>query len=90
MILSNGIHRAYTLAKAEYEWCPLLVCDLKPLEIPEPFVDIPRDILLNPAANPPLITDFLDEGVAIPLDYYTLLKTVRFNWNIEQYVTVLR
>jgi hypothetical protein len=90
LILSNGIHRVYSLASAGYEWCPLLVCDLIPMELPDPYVELPRDLLLNPNANPPLITDFLDNEVVIPLDYYTILKTVRFNWNIEQYVTVLK
>jgi hypothetical protein len=90
LVLNNGIHRVYTLASNGYEWCPLLVCDLIPMELPDPFVDFPRDLLLNPDANPPLITDYLDEEVVIPLDYYSILKTVRFNWNIEQYVTVLK
>lgn len=90
LILNNGIHRVYALASAGYEWCPLLVCDLIPMELPDPFVDLPRDMLLNPNANPPLVTDFLDDDVIISLDYHTILKTVRFNWNIEQYVTVLK
>ncbi len=90
LILNNGIHRVYALASTAYEWCPLLVCDLIPMELPDPFVDLPRDLLLNPNSNPPLITDFLDNEVVIPLNYYAILKTVRFNWNIEQYVTVLK
>jgi hypothetical protein len=90
LILSNGIHRVYALASAGYEWCPLLVCDLIPMEVPDPFVELPRDMLLSPNANPPLIGDFLDNEVTIPLDYHATLKTVRFNWNIEQYVTVLK
>ncbi len=90
LILNNGIHRVYSLASAGYEWCPLLVCDLIPMEVPDPLVDLPRDMILNPNANPPLVTDFLDDDVLISLDYYTILKTVRFNWNIEQYVTVLK
>jgi len=90
LILNNGIHRVYALAGAGYEWCPLLVCDLIPMELPDPFVELPRDMLLNQSANPPLITYFLDNEVVIPLDYYSILKTVRFNWNIEQYVTVLK
>ncbi len=90
LILGNGIHRVYALAGAGYEWCPLIVCDLIPMEISDPFVELPRDLLLGPNANPPLITDFLDDEVVIPLDYYLTLKTVRFNWNIEQYVTVLK
>ena len=57
----------------------MLVCDLIPPELPEPFVDLPRDILLNPSANPHPITDFLGDEVVISLDYYTLLKTVWFN-----------
>src|SRR6267143_4827173 len=34
LILSNGIHRVYALAKAGYEWCPIAVCDLSPIELP--------------------------------------------------------
>lgn len=90
LILANGIHRVYRLAKAGYEWCPLLVCDLIPFEIPDPFIDLPRDILLNPNSNPALITDFLNDEVVIPLEYYTLLKTIRLNWNFDEYFTVIK
>lgn len=90
LILGNGIHRVYKLARAGYEWCPLIVCDLIPMELSEPFVDLPREILLNPSANPPLITDFLNDDVIIKLKYFQVLKTIRLNWNFEQYVTVLK
>lgn len=90
LILNNGIHRAYRLAQLGYVWCPLVVCDLVLLEVPDPFVDLPKSVLLDPNSSPPLITDFLDNNVVIPLEYYTLLKTIRLNWNFEQYVTVLR
>ncbi len=90
LILGNGIHRVYKLAKEGYEWCPLLVCDLIPLEISEPFVDLPKSILLDPNSNPPLITDFLNKDVVISLNYFTQLKSIRLNWNTEQYVTVLK
>lgn len=90
LILANGIHRVYRLASAGYEWCPLLVCDLIPLEIPDPFVNLPKSILLDPKSNPPLITDFLNKDVVIPLNYFSLLKTIRLNWNSENYVTVLK
>ena len=90
LILSNGIHRVYRLAKAGYEWCPLVVSDLVPMEIPEQFVDLPKDMLLLPNSNPPLITDFLNEEVMIPLDYFTLLRTIQFSWNFSQYMTVLK
>jgi hypothetical protein len=90
LILNNGIHRLYKLAEAGYEWCPLVVSELVPLEFPDPFVDIPRQIILDPNSNPPLITDFLNADVVIPLKYFMLLKTIRLNWNFEQYVTVLK
>lgn len=90
LVLNNGIHRAYQLAHAGYEWCPLLVTDLIPLELPEIFVNLPRGFLLDPNSNPPLITDFLNNDLIIPLDYHGVLKTIRFNWNFEQYATVLR
>lgn len=64
--------------------------DLVPLELPDQFIDLPKDILLNPIQNPPLITDFLNNDVVIPLDYYRVLKTIRLNWNFEQYTTVLK
>ena len=90
LILTNGIHRAYRLAEAGYEWCPLVVSDLIPMEFPPQFVDLPKDILLSQDANPPLITDFLNPKVMIPLDYFTLLRTVQLNWSFSQYVTVLK
>ncbi len=46
IILNNGIHRVFRLAGAGYEWCPMLVTDLLPLEFPDPFVELPRDFLL--------------------------------------------
>jgi hypothetical protein len=90
LILSNGIHRVFGLAQAGYEWCPLVVSDIIPMEFPDPFVELPKDVLLPPTSNPPLITDFLNKDLVIPLDYYTLLRTIRLNWNFEQYVTVLK
>jgi len=90
MILANAIHRVYRLASAGYEWCPLLVCDLIPLEIPEPFIDMPKSILLDPKSNAPLITDFLNKKIVITLNYHSLLKTIRLNWSSEEYVTVLK
>jgi hypothetical protein len=90
LILNNGIHRVYKLAEAGHEWCPLVVSDLAPMEVPDPFVGTPKHILLDPNSNPPLITDFLNKEVVIPLKYYRVLKTVRFNWNFEQYETVLK
>lgn len=90
LILNNGMHRLYRLAEAGYEWCPLVVSDLVPLEFTDPFVDLPRPMLLDLNSNPPLITDFLNEDLVIPLNYFTLLKTIRLNWNFEHYVTVLR
>lgn len=90
LILNNGMHRLYKLAEAGYEWCPLVVSDLVPLEFPDPFVDTPRPIILDPMANPPLITDFLNKDVVIPLKFFRVLKTIRLNWNFEQYVTVLK
>ena len=90
LILGNGIHRMYRLAVAGYEWCPVVVTDMEPLEIPDPFVDLPKEVLLDPASNPPLIVDFTNGGLVIELSYYRVLKTIRLNWNFEQYVTVLK
>ena len=90
LILSNGIHRVYRLAEAGYEWCPLVVSDLIPMEIPDPFVELPKDMLLEETGNPPLIADFLEKDIVIPLDYFTLLRTIQLNWNFAQYVTVLK
>jgi hypothetical protein len=90
LVLSNGIHRLYKLAQAGYEWCPLVVTDLHPLEIQDPFVDMPKSMLFDPNSNPPLLIDFLNKDVVIPLKYFKVLKTVRLNWNIEQYATVLK
>jgi hypothetical protein len=90
LILNNGIHRIYKLAESGVEWCPLIVSDVNPNEIPETFIGTPRSILLNPKFNPALISDFLREDVVIPIKYHRVLKTVRLNWNYEQYETVLR
>ena len=90
LILGNGIHRIYKLAIAGHEWCPVVVTDMGSMETPDPFVDLPKDILLNPMSNPPLISDFTNEDLVIRLDYFRVLKTIRLNWNLEQYATVLK
>jgi hypothetical protein len=90
LVLGNGIHRVYRLAAAGYQTMPLVVTDLVPMEISDPFVDLPKSILLDPTSNAPLMIDFLNQNVTIPLEYYTTLKTIRVNWNFEQYVTVLK
>jgi len=63
---------------------------LVPLELGDPFVELQRDMLLNPALNPPLITDFLNDSFVIPLEYFEVLKSVLFSWNFNQYATVLK
>lgn len=88
LILSNGIHRVYRLAIAGYERVPLPVIDITPKELPNPFVDFKHDTLMG--KSPPLLIDFLNKNVIIPLEYFTQLKTLRFSWNIESYTTVLK
>jgi hypothetical protein len=86
----NGIHRVYELAKAGHQSVPVAVCDVQSMELPDTLVDLPKQLLLDPEANPPVMTDFLNEAVVIELDYFRVLRTVRLNWNFEQYATVLR
>ncbi|MBI1828179.1 MAG: hypothetical protein HY222_08755 [Thaumarchaeota archaeon] len=88
LVLANGIHRVYKTASAGYQRMPLAVCDLTAMEFPNPFVDFPKEILLG--ATPPLLVDFLNPNVTIPLEYYTQLKTLRLSWNAENYTTVLK
>ena len=88
LILSNGIHRVYKIALAGYDRVPLPVIDLTAKELPNPFVDFNHDILFG--KSPPLLMDFLNKDVVIPLEYFTQLKTLRFSWNIESYTTVLK
>ena len=90
LILANGIHRAAAAALAGVEWLPLAVCDLTAMELPDQFVDTPKPMLLDPGFNAPTIADFTREGVVINLDYYRQLRTVRFNWNFENYAVGLR
>jgi hypothetical protein len=90
LILMNGIHRVYELAKAGYQSVPVAVCDVQPLEVPDPLIDLPKQLLLDPEADPPVITDFLNEAAVLELDFYRVLRTVRLNWGFEQYATVLR
>lgn len=90
LVINNGIHRVYGLAKAGVTKIPVAICDLQPMEVPDPFVDLPKQVICDPRFNPPLVTDFLNPDVVIELDYFKLLKTVRLNWNFEQYATVLK
>jgi len=90
LVAGNGIHRLYSLAAAGYEWCPVVVTDMSTMEFPPQLADLPQQVLLNPSLNPPLVVDFANDRFTIELLYYPVLKTVRFNWNFEQYSTVLR
>ena len=75
---------------AGVEFLPLALCDLTPMELPDPFVDSPKAMLLDPNFNAPLITDFSNEQVVIKLNHYRQLRTVRFNWNFELFAVGLR
>ena len=90
VVLANGIHRAFRVAEAGCEWLPLALCTLAPLELPPQIVELPNQMVTNPGANPPLLTDFLDSDVTMHLEYHPVLKVVRVNWQVEQYATVLR
>ena len=89
IVITNGIHRAYRIARAGSEWIPMALCTVNPIELPPQLVELPSQLVVNPGANPPMLTDFLNEDVAMPIDYHPVLKVVRINWNLEQYVTVL-
>jgi hypothetical protein len=56
-ILANGIHRAAAAATAGIDRIPLVLCDLSALELPEPLVETPKGMLLDPTFGPPMITD---------------------------------
>lgn len=90
LILANGIHRAAAAARAGVGRVPLAVCDLTPLEVPDPFVETPRGMLLDPNFSPPMVSDFADSQLAVKLSVYRPLRTVRFNWNFENYVVAVR
>ena len=90
VILNNGIHRAYRLAELGLEWIPILVSDFNRMEFGPQFVDLPSQMLFDLNSNPPVITDFLNPEYVITLKFFPVLKTLRFNWNFEQYVTVLK
>lgn len=90
IVITNGIHRAFSLAQAGCEWLPLALCTVAPLELPPQLVELPNQLIANPGLNPPLVTDYLNDAVAMRLDYHAVLKVVRINWAVEQYVTVLR
>ena len=90
VILVNGFHRAFAIARAGYEWLPLVICRLEPVEIPPQFLELPSPLIMNPTSNPPVLTDFLDEDIAMRLEYYPVLRVVRVNWGVDQYAIVLR
>jgi hypothetical protein len=90
IILTNGIHRIYKLAESGAEWCPLIISDINSSELPESFIGTPKTMLINQKSNPALITDFLRKNAVIPIKYRQVLKTVRLNWNYEQYEIALK
>ena len=63
-----------------------MITDFQPVEVPDPFVETPRQLLLDPGANAPTISDFANPSIAIELQYHRQLRTVRFNWNFESYL----
>jgi hypothetical protein len=50
LIISNGIHRAFRIAELGNTHVAALVQHLAPPEIPDPFVETRRDVLLGPGA----------------------------------------
>jgi hypothetical protein len=90
IVITNGIHRAFSIARAGCEWIPMVLCSVSGVEMPPQVVELPNQLILNPGANPPVLTDFLNDSVAMRLEYYPVLKVVRVNWATEQLATVLR
>jgi hypothetical protein len=90
LLLANGIHRAVAAAAAGLDSIPLAVCEFSPLEIPDPFVELPRGLLLELNSNAPMIVDFTNPELALRIQFYRQLRTVRFNWNFEQYAVALK
>lgn len=90
LIVANGIHRAAAAALAGMDKIPFAVCDLSPLELPDPFVETPKTMLLDPNFHPPMVSDFANPKLAIKLGVYRPLRTVRFNWNFENYTVGIR
>jgi len=90
LIINNGVHRLYALTSKGNEWCPLIVTDLAPQEMGDPFVNFSRESLLGPKSDPPLVTDFLKSEVTMSLGYFPSKSTVRLNYSLEHYPTVMR
>lgn len=90
LVLANGIHRTAAAALSGVKEVPILLSEFQPVEVPDPFVETPRQLLLDPNANAPTIVDFANKSVAIELQYYRQLRTVRFNWNFESYLLSVR
>ena len=88
LIINNGVHRLFSLASKGNIWCPLVVTDMSPQEIPDPFVNFNREFLVNPQSNPPLLMDFLNKHVTIPLDYFPCKNTIKVNYTVERYPTI--
>jgi hypothetical protein len=90
LVLANGIHRVAAAALAGLDTIPLILTDFTPLEVPDPFVETPKQLLLDPNVRPPMIRDFADANLTMRLKFFRMLKTVRFNWNFENYVVPVR
>lgn len=90
VILANGIHRVAAAAIAGIRSVPLILTDFAALEVPDPFVETPKQLLLDPNVRPPMIEDFADSGLTMQLKFFRMLKTVRFNWTFENYVVPVR
>jgi hypothetical protein len=89
LIINNGVHRLFSLLSKGNAWCPLIVTDIDPNELPDPFVNFNRDALVNPQSNPPMLSDFLNKDVVIPMGYYPVKNTMKINYTIERYPTVV-
>lgn len=90
IILMNGIHRIYRLIATNHEWCPMILTDFDISEVGDPIVELSKELVLNPKLNPPLVADFADSKLALTLTYFSALVTVRLNWSVERYSTVVK
>lgn len=83
LVLANGIHRVVAALRRGVSALPLAVVDFRPGDLPNPFVELNLDYVLNPTADLPLVADFLNKQICMRLGFYGSVKGIRLNWNLE-------
>jgi hypothetical protein len=82
-VISNGIHRAYRWALRGEEWIPALFVQGPGGRPDGQLADFTWELMGNPTAQVPLLTDFLRDDLTMVLRYREETNQMSLKWDYE-------